>query len=207
MNKMQLQVEAFHNEFGVTVGGTPAIRDADLREKLIAEEADEVCAALRHRNFEGVIDGLCDLIYVALGTAVACGVDLEPFFDEVHRSNMAKFGGPIRDDGKILKPEGWEPPRIAELLRALFDAGKIDVVGGLRLREGDQPLPARNASRDIQSMVINDVTARREVGIKRYGTVLQAHNGRNALRDAYEEALDLACYLKQALVEREGEGS
>jgi hypothetical protein len=32
---------------------------------------------------------------------------------------------------------------------------------------------------------------------------LQAFNGRDALRDAYEEALDLACYLRQAIAERD----
>jgi hypothetical protein len=66
----------------------------------------------------------------------------------------------------------------------------------------DQPMPARNDSPDIQSMVIADLHDRREVGIERYGTALQAHNGRDALRDAYEECLDLACYLRQAIEER-----
>lgn len=71
-------------------------------------------------------------------------------------------------------------------------------------REGDtQPMPVVNDSPDIQSMVIADIEARREVGIKRYGTALQPHNGRDALQDAYEEAIDLAMYLKQAIVERD----
>lgn len=52
-------------------------------------------------------------------------------------------------------------------------------------------------------MVIADIHHRREVGIQRYGTALQAHNGRDALRDAYEEALDLAMYLRQAIEERD----
>jgi hypothetical protein len=71
------------------------------------------------------------------------------------------------------------------------------------VRPGDQPLPVPNDSPDIQSMVIADIEARRQVGIERYGTALQAGNGRDALRDAYEEALDLACYLRQAIAERE----
>lgn len=73
----------------------------------------------------------------------------------------------------------------------------------MKLREGDQPLPVRNDAPDIQSQVIADIEARRLVGIERYGTALQPHNGRDALRDAYEEALDLAMYLKQAMVERD----
>lgn len=69
-------------------------------------------------------------------------------------------------------------------------------------REGDsQPLPIPNGSRDIQSLVIEDIQRRREVGIRRYGTPLQAHNGRNALRDLYEELLDGAMYARQRLEE------
>jgi hypothetical protein len=66
-------------------------------------------------------------------------------------------------------------------------------------------MPVPNDAPDVQSMVIADIRRRREVGIERYGTALQPHNGRDALRDAYEEALDLACYLRQAMAERDGE--
>jgi hypothetical protein len=41
--------------------------------------------------------------------------------------------------------------------------------------------------------------------VRQYGERLAAHNGRDALQDAYEEALDLALYLRQALAER-GDG-
>ena len=42
------------------------------------------------------------------------------------------------------------------------------------------------------------------VGRAKYGVPLQAHNGRDALQDAYEEVLDLAVYLRQAIEERNG---
>lgn len=85
---------------------------------------------------------------------------------------------------------------------------------GLKQREGDQPLPVPNDETDIQTLVMRDIEAlasgvvediaeRREVGIRRYGTALQPFNGRDALQDAYEEAIDLAMYLKQEIVERE----
>jgi len=74
----------------------------------------------------------------------------------------------------------------------------------MKQRPGDQPLPIVNDARDIQSQVVDDINARRLVGIERYGTALQPHNGRDALRDAYEEALDLCMYLKQCIVERDG---
>lgn len=69
-------------------------------------------------------------------------------------------------------------------------------------REGDsQPLPIVNDAPDVQLAVIADIRARREIGIKRYGTALQPHNGRNALLDLYEELLDAAMYVKQRLIE------
>lgn len=76
----------------------------------------------------------------------------------------------------------------------------------LRHREGDQPLPVRNDSRDIQSMVIDDIRARRELGISRYATALQAGNGRDALRDLYEELTDAVMYTRQLMAERGGPG-
>lgn len=75
-------------------------------------------------------------------------------------------------------------------------------VDEMKQRPGDQPLPAKNDRPDIQSLVIEDLAARREVGISRYGTALQAFNGRDGLRDAYEEAMDLTVYLRQVLEER-----
>jgi hypothetical protein len=73
-----------------------------------------------------------------------------------------------------------------------------------KIREGDQPMPTPNNNPDIQGIVINDLTYRYELGKKRYGTGLQAHNGRDMLQDAYEEALDLAVYLRGAMYERDG---
>jgi len=46
------------------------------------------------------------------------------------------------------------------------------------------------------------MVVRRQIGIDRYGTTLQADNGRDALRDATEEALDLLVYLEQVRVEK-----
>lgn len=70
-------------------------------------------------------------------------------------------------------------------------------------REGDQPLPVVNDHPDIQAAVIADIEKRRELGIQRYGTALQPNNGRDMLLDAYDEAIDLAIYLKGAIVERD----
>lgn len=65
------------------------------------------------------------------------------------------------------------------------------------------PAPIPNNAPSIHDLVIADIRARKELGKQRYGTILQAGNGRDALLDAYEEALDLAAYLRQAIAERD----
>jgi hypothetical protein len=67
-----------------------------------------------------------------------------------------------------------------------------------------QPPPKPNEYPAVWGLVMDDMRARDELGAKRYGVRLQPHNGRDALRDAYEEALDLAVYLRSAIYEREG---
>lgn len=73
----------------------------------------------------------------------------------------------------------------------------------MKQRPGDQSLPIHNERQSIQDLVIADIEARKKVGLERYGTLLQAGNQRDSLRDAYEEALDLTCYLRQAIEERD----
>lgn len=64
-----------------------------------------------------------------------------------------------------------------------------------------QPPPVRSNRPAVQDLVIADVGARRDVGIERYGTVLQVFNGRSGILDAYQESLDLVVYLRQVLAE------
>lgn len=72
-------------------------------------------------------------------------------------------------------------------------------------REGDaQPLPKESDSPIMHDLVRADLLKRLQLGIERYGQPLQANNGRDALMDAYEEALDLTVYLRQAIYERDG---
>ena len=61
--------------------------------------------------------------------------------------------------------------------------------------------PPKASEGDVWIKVIDDMKARRQMGIEKYGTPLQPHNGRNALVDAYQEVLDLAVYLKQKIIE------
>lgn len=65
----------------------------------------------------------------------------------------------------------------------------------------DQPLP-HGTGPTIGPLVKADIDRRTDVGIKKYGEPLRANNGRDALVDAYEEAIDLVMYLRQAIEER-----
>jgi hypothetical protein len=67
-----------------------------------------------------------------------------------------------------------------------------------------EPQPDPNGGKiNIWPLVMQDIKDRVDSGIVKYGTVLQSHNGRDALLDAYQEAIDLVFYLRQMIVERD----
>lgn len=67
----------------------------------------------------------------------------------------------------------------------------------------EQPNPTPNDSIPTWELVMRDMENRNKAGVEKYGTPLQPNNGRNSLQDAYEEALDLAVYLKNAIIEHQ----
>ena len=67
----------------------------------------------------------------------------------------------------------------------------------------DQPAPVANDKPSIHDLVVEAVLERKKFGLEKYGTYLQAGNGRKSLKDALEEILDLACYLMCVIVEEE----
>lgn len=71
------------------------------------------------------------------------------------------------------------------------------------LRVADQPPPVPSNRPAVWGLVMADMRERDAVGRARYGTPLQAFNGRDPLVDAYQEALDLVVYLRQAIEERD----
>lgn len=59
------------------------------------------------------------MVYVAYGTALTYGVDLDAALAEVHGAKMTKLGDdgrPVVRDGKVAKPPGFRPPDIASLV-------------------------------------------------------------------------------------------
>lgn len=68
-----------------------------------------------------------------------------------------------------------------------------------------EPAPKPNNNPGVWTLVMADMAQRDIDGMKKYNTRLQPHNGRDALTDAYQEALDLAVYLRQVIYERDGQ--
>lgn len=65
-----------------------------------------------------------------------------------------------------------------------------------------EPAPKEGVGTPIYKLVMNDLKVRAVEGRKKYGCYLYAGNGRDALIDAYQEALDLAMYLRQRIEEQ-----
>lgn len=123
--------------------------DFELRKALIEEEMEEFAEALTYKNRVEMLDACIDTIYIAIGTILLSGdwmnddealhvehchiIAARAFarmltltdcplasFEEVHRSNMAKFPGGVvlkNDSGKVIKPAGWEPPELEQYLK------------------------------------------------------------------------------------------
>jgi len=136
MNPMQVKVKEFHDAYDLVQMDGPAIPPADvvrLRLHLIDEEAAEFREASEAGSLPEAIKELCDLLYVVLGAANAYGIDIEPFFAEVHRSNMTKLwpGGEVRKNalGKVLKPPTYSPAQIEPILAAMQGSSSHHATG------------------------------------------------------------------------------
>ena len=114
-------VQEFHKQFNIHVAPRPSLPDEPtqtLRNRLIQEEFEEFQEAMQGNDLSAMAKELADLLYVVYGTAVSLGIDMEPVFKEVHRSNMSKVGGYKREDGKWVKPPTYSPASLKAILEA-----------------------------------------------------------------------------------------
>ena len=129
MKDEQAMVEEFHRKFSILAQATPTDLNEEtkrLRVRLIEEEFDELKETMLEGNLAAVAKEMADLLYVVYGTAVSYGIDMDPVFREVHRSNMSKVGGYKREDGKWVKPATYSPARIEPILaEQVPDQGKV----------------------------------------------------------------------------------
>lgn len=98
----------------------PSAKVRGLRIALLTEEYKEYLNAEQGRDIVEIADALGDMTVIIYGTAAAYGINLDSVVAEIHRSNMTKLdadGNVIRRaDGKIMKPDTYEPPQLAELI-------------------------------------------------------------------------------------------
>lgn len=120
MTEEQKKVLEFHKKFDCTIGhypDWPTVNDQILRDDLIEEEAMEFKTA---ETIQDIADALGDLLYVVYGAAITYGIDMEPIFNEIHRSNMTKIwpdGSVHRNEaGKVVKPDSYSPANLAPIL-------------------------------------------------------------------------------------------
>jgi predicted HAD superfamily Cof-like phosphohydrolase len=87
----------------------------DLYVNLIKEEVTELADAMLAQDRVETLDALIDIVVVTVGAIHSLGADAEGAWTEVMRTNFAKIdsaSGKVikREDGKILKPQGWQAP-------------------------------------------------------------------------------------------------
>lgn len=114
-----MDVTAFHEKFNRPSRSLDNDIEADLmkfRIRFLAEELKEINAASARGDLVEILDGLVDLVYVAIGTAHQLNMNFAEAWRRVQEANMAKVPVSAENPGKrghatdIVKPEGWTPP-------------------------------------------------------------------------------------------------
>jgi len=99
-----------------------AISQYKMYLNLIEEEHAELKEAVEDDNLPEQLDALIDILVVTIGALHSAGFDAEGAWKEVMATNFAKIDkktGKVRkrEDGKVLKPQGWTPPDLKPFLK------------------------------------------------------------------------------------------
>jgi len=125
MSKTFTDVSVFLRAVGQDIPSSPqqTVSDqAELYKKLIKEEVTEFWEAEAASDDVEEIDACFDMMWVIIGYMKSRGWDCENIWDEGAKSNLSKIDpvtGSVRrrEDGKILKPEGWTPPDFTKFVK------------------------------------------------------------------------------------------
>jgi len=93
------------------------VEQFNLYTKLIEEEFKELSVAISDADRVETLDALVDILVVTIGALHSFGCDVEGAWKEVMKTNFAKIDSETgkvrkREDGKVLKPQGWTPPNL-----------------------------------------------------------------------------------------------
>lgn len=99
----------------------PSVENTLLYKDLIVEEFAEFIEAFNMEDDAEQLDACMDMIWVILGYCHMKKFDIRGGWDEVAKSNLCKIDSNTdkvirREDGKILKPEGWKPPDLTKFV-------------------------------------------------------------------------------------------
>jgi NTP pyrophosphatase (non-canonical NTP hydrolase) len=103
--------------FATACDQPPSVENYEMYLGLINEEYTELQDAIEANDRVEQLDALIDILVVTMVAIRAGGFDGEGAWNEVMRTNFAKIdpeSGKVRkrEDGKVLKPEGWQPPQL-----------------------------------------------------------------------------------------------
>jgi predicted HAD superfamily Cof-like phosphohydrolase len=116
-------VRAFQLKFGQNYDGPPRNLNPLERQFRIDCMDEEINEYVLSKRQETDLDAMVDLVYFAIGTALRQGFDFNEAFTRVHYANMLKIASPSkRDKGRgsrfdIVKPHGWTPPDLSDLVK------------------------------------------------------------------------------------------
>lgn len=125
MEKLFEQRREFNDAFRINSNdhfSLLATADFGLEYNMLKEELDEYFEACLNNDLVEIADAIGDMLYLIIGTACKHGLDAEELgkvMDEIHRSNMSKLhnGKVVKNSvGKVVKPDTFSPPNIAEVL-------------------------------------------------------------------------------------------
>ena len=124
MTKVFTDVTLFLKACGQDYPAIPTSQNdlSKLYLKLIHEEYAEFKEALQDDDDTEQLDACFDMMWVIVGYMKSRGWDCENSWDEGALSNLSKIdsvSGKVirREDGKIMKPEGWKPPNFAKFTK------------------------------------------------------------------------------------------
>jgi predicted HAD superfamily Cof-like phosphohydrolase len=125
----QADIKAFHEKFGLIGNEKPGFLSpelAEFRKKFLQEEVDEFNEAVDQGDIVKAAHELCDVLYIAFGTAYQMGIPIGKVWDEVQRANMSKVRATSSDQSKrgstldVVKPPGWKRADVKSVIDKEF---------------------------------------------------------------------------------------